>query len=521
VEWLIDPTAWVGLVTLVLLELVLGIDNLVFIAILAEKLPPSKRDKARQLGLALALLMRVVLLFGISWLATLVDPFLFVAGYELSGRDLIFLLGGFFLLYKATNEIHVRLEGTGHEGERNGYRPQFWMVVAQIVVLDAVFSLDAVITAVGMVEHLEVMILAVTLAILLMLWISKPLTAFVSRHPTVVMLCLGFLLMVGFSLVAEGLGYHVPKGYLYAAIGFSVLIEFFNQFAQARLKSRVASSADLRARSADAVLRLLGAKRADEEQNAYEFTVLLQQAGQQNHFSHAEKELLRGVLNLSERPVSAIMTPRSDVEWIDLSQPESDIAHQILETKRSSLLVSDGTVDNVVGILQREDILLRLSGGGGILPLQGLIREPMYVHEGVVVLKLLEMFKRTPAPLAVVMDEHGSVMGVITHHDILEAIGGEFPDHVDTVVHPAINIQSGGIYVVEGSTSIIDVRDRTGFPCESDGNYATLAGFILHELARLPKEGDMLDWNGWTLTILKLDGNRIASVQMKKHEEEE
>ena len=235
-EWLLDPAAWVGLLTLVVLEIVLGIDNLIFIAILADKLPPSQRDRARILGLSLALVMRLGLLSVMSYLVTLTTPLFAVGPFSPSGRDLILMVGGFFLLFKGTMELHERLEG-GHHGGSSGPRvyASFWVIVTQIVVLDAVFSLDSVITAVGMVDHLAIMMIAVVIAIGIMLLASKPLTRFVNAHPTVVVLCLGFLLMIGFSLLAEAFGFKVPKGYLYAAIGFSVAIEALNQVARRNL----------------------------------------------------------------------------------------------------------------------------------------------------------------------------------------------------------------------------------------------------------------------------------------------
>src|SRR5690606_11573133 len=258
-EWLYDPTAWVGLFTLVILEIVLGIDNLIFIAILAEKLPPEQRDRARVIGLSLALLMRLGLLTTMSWLVTLTNPLFSIGVLSFSGRDLILLIGGLFLLFKATTELHERLEG--HEHTSNGPRVHvaFGVVVTQIVVLDAVFSLDAVITAVGMVEHLPVMMIAVVIAMGIMLLASKPLTRFVNAHPTVVVLCLAFLLMIGFSLVAEGFGLKIPKGYLYAAIGFSVMIESFNQIARRNMR-KVAAARPMRERTAEAILTLLRSK---------------------------------------------------------------------------------------------------------------------------------------------------------------------------------------------------------------------------------------------------------------------
>jgi predicted tellurium resistance membrane protein TerC len=230
-DWISDPSAWIGLATLIVLEIVLGIDNLVFIAILADKLPPHQRDSARLIGLALALIIRMALLASIAWVVTLTTPLFSVLDFGFSGRDLILIVGGLFLLFKGTMELHERLEGQAAHGEKKVVHAVFWQVIVQIVVLDAIFSLDSVITAVGMVQHLPVMMIAVVFAVGVMLLLSKPLTAFVSKHPTVVILCLGFLMMIGFSLIIEGFGFHVPKGYLYAAIGFSVIIEALNQLA--------------------------------------------------------------------------------------------------------------------------------------------------------------------------------------------------------------------------------------------------------------------------------------------------
>ena len=196
-EWIADPSIWAGLITLIVIELVLGIDNLVFIAILAEKLPPKQRDRARVTGLLLAMLMRLLLLASISWLVTLTQPLFSFRSFTFSARDLIMLFGGFFLLFKATMELNERLEGKDSNNPTQRKGAKFWGVVTQIVVLDAIFSLDSVITAVGMVDHLLVMMAAVVIAISLMLMASKPLTQFVNSHPTIVILCLSFLLMPG------------------------------------------------------------------------------------------------------------------------------------------------------------------------------------------------------------------------------------------------------------------------------------------------------------------------------------
>ena len=237
-EWLADPSAWLGLATLILLEIVLGIDNLIFIAILSEKLPAKQRKKARMIGLSLALGMRLVFLAGIFWIAQLTEPLVTIAEKALSGRDLIFLGGGAFLLYKATKEIHERIENSAHLGGSGKATAKFWPIVTQIILLDLVFSIDSVITAVGMVEHLEMMVIAVIIAMAVMMFASNPLSEFVNKRPTVIILCLGFLMMIGFALIADGLGFHVPKSYLYAAIGFSIFVEVINQIIADRSKKR-------------------------------------------------------------------------------------------------------------------------------------------------------------------------------------------------------------------------------------------------------------------------------------------
>jgi predicted tellurium resistance membrane protein TerC len=226
-DWITDPQAWIGFATLTLLEIVLGIDNIVFISILADKLPPQQQGRARVLGLALAMLTRILLLFSLTWITRLTTPLFAVLGEEISGRDLVLLLGGLFLLAKSTHEIHGNLEGG--EGEVSArVVPSFAGVLVQIMLLDIVFSLDSVITAVGMVDEIGVMVTAVVVAVAFMMAFSGTISGFVSRHPTIKMLALSFLIMIGVALIAEGLDHHIPKGYIYFAMAFSLAVELLN-----------------------------------------------------------------------------------------------------------------------------------------------------------------------------------------------------------------------------------------------------------------------------------------------------
>ena len=226
-DWLTSPEAWIALVTLTFLEIVLGVDNVIFISILAGKLPQNQQAKARQWGLGLAMFMRIALLASLAWIARLTAPLFSVLGNELSGRDLILLLGGLFLLGKATYEIHDKLEGEeGHASAK--VMPSFSGVIVQILLLDIVFSLDSVITAIGMANDLGVMVAAVVIAVGVMFVAAGVISEFVERHPTVKMLALSFLLLIGVSLVADGFGQHISKGYIYFAMGFSVFVEMIN-----------------------------------------------------------------------------------------------------------------------------------------------------------------------------------------------------------------------------------------------------------------------------------------------------
>ena len=226
-EWLTDPQIWIAFITLTVLELVLGIDNVIFISILSGKLPAEQQPRARFVGLSLALVMRVILLFSLSWVIGLTEPLFSVFGQEVSGRDLVLLVGGLFLIAKSTHEIHGSLEGEEGESSRKVYAG-FTAVIVQIMLLDIVFSLDSVITAVGMVNNLWIMIAAVVISIIAMMLFAGKIGAFVQRHPTIKMLALAFLLLIGVTLIAEGMHQHISKGYIYFAMAFSVFVEFLN-----------------------------------------------------------------------------------------------------------------------------------------------------------------------------------------------------------------------------------------------------------------------------------------------------
>ncbi|WP_434584157.1 CNNM family cation transport protein YoaE [Klebsiella sp. R390] len=516
-ELLMDPSIWVGLLTLVVLEIVLGIDNLVFIAILADKLPPKQRDKARLIGLSLALFMRLGLLSVISWMVTLTKPLFSVADFTFSGRDLIMLVGGLFLLFKATTELHERLENRQHdEGHGKGYA-SFWVVVLQIVVLDAVFSLDAVITAVGMVNHLPVMMAAVVIAMAVMLLASKPLTRFVNQHPTVVVLCLSFLLMIGLSLVAEGFGFHIPKGYLYAAIGFSIIIEFFNQIAR-RNFIRHQSTLPLRARTADAILRLMGGRKqhAVSHDGDSPAPVPVPEGG----FAEEERYMINGVLTLAQRSLRSIMTPRGEISWVDVEQSEEEIRLKLLSSPHSLFPVCHGELDEIIGIVRAKEMLVALEAGEDVAALAS-ASPAIVVPETLDPINLLGVLRRARGSFVIVTNEFGVVQGLVTPLDVLEAIAGEFPDADET---PEI-ITDGDGWLIKGSTDLHALQQAVGLDdlVNEEDDIATVAGLVIAVNGHIPRVGDVVEREPLQFTIVEANNYRVDLVRVIKtrHENHE
>ncbi|MFS2225573.1 TerC family protein [Pantoea sp. B65] len=514
-EFLLDPSIWAGLLTLIVLEIVLGIDNLVFIAILADKLPPRQRDKARLIGLSLALLMRLALLSLISWMVTLTRPLFSVADFSFSGRDLILLFGGVFLLFKATMELHERLENRQLETDGNRAYASFWAVVIQIVVLDAVFSLDAVITAVGMVNNLAIMMTAVVIAMGVMLLASKPLTNFVNAHPTVVVLCLSFLLMIGLSLVAEGFGFHIPKGYLYAAIGFSILIELFNQLAR-RNFIRHQSHRPMRERTAEAILRLMGGRRGSQQtssENSGEVASVMPQEA----FKDEERYMINGVLTLASRSVRSIMTPRGEISWVDAERPLDEVRIQLLDTPHSLFPVCRGELDEIIGVVRAKELLVALDHGIDVATFAAAM-PPIIVPETLDPINLLGVLRRAKGSFVVVTSEFGVVQGLITPLDVLEAIAGEFPDEDET---PDI-IADGDGWLVKGGTDLhslqqlLDTQDLV----KAEDDHASLAGLLIAQKGQLPVPGEVIELLPLRFQIIEATDYRVDLVRVTKERNE-
>ena len=517
ISWLAEPQTWVGLITLLILEVVLGIDNLVFVAILANKVKPALRDRARITGLSLAVLIRFVMLAFMAKIISLTEPLFQIGQQHVSGKDLIMFGGGIFLLYKATTELHERLEGANHfqVADQHKKHAAFGAVVAQILVLDAVFSIDSVITAVAMVEHIVVAMAAVAIAMVLMIMASKPLTEFVDKHPTVVMLCLGFLLMIGFSLIAEAFHFHIPKGYLYAAIGFSILIEVFNQVSQKNAKKNDYISSSWRQRTAENVLGMMGIRES----------LLAGDGGasaDNTHFEENEKSMIRSVLTLAERPIFGVMIPRSDIERLDISQSKDEQKAKLIECPYSRLLVvGKAGVDEPLGYINKKDLLTNVLETGD-WNVQAALKQPLMLPESATALMAIELFRKHSADYALVVDEFGAILGMVTMKDLLETIAGEFPEEFERQDEPAVQANPDASLTVDGTLEYVELAPQLGLPLQAeDAAFHTVAGLIMEQLGDLPEVGDAIEFHGWRFEVTEKAGHKIERVTIRPVPEEE
>jgi len=365
---------------------------------------------------------------------------------------------------------------------------------------------------VGMVDELAVMMIAVIVSIGLMIVASKPLTRFVNAHPTVIMLCLGFLMMIGFALTAEGLGFHIPKGYLYAAIGFSILIEVFNQIARARRKKSAQGVLPVRERTAHAVMRLLGGRSLAVEEVDEEVADLLGEpdAAQGPLFDRRERVMISGVLQLAERPIRTLMTPRAKVDCIDLADDPETIRLKLMHSSYSRLpLIRNGAVDEPLGFVHKKELLKEYLAGNEP-NLEHLARRAINLLDSFSILNALEQMRQESTHIAFVINEFGDFMGVLSMTDILESIAGELPD-ASEIEGPDI-VEEGAGFRANGALNLNQVSRRTGFKAVATDDYQTLAGLVMSLLDRLPVVGDSLEHEGWRLTVAAVEERRVTQV---------
>ncbi|CAL4321930.1 UPF0053 inner membrane protein YoaE [Buchnera aphidicola (Thelaxes suberi)] len=514
----LDPSFWVGLLTLVLLEIILGLDNLLFIAILVAKLPPTQRDKARILGLISALCMRLVLLFTFSHLLKMQTIVIKNYFFSISSRSLILLVGGIFLLFKATMELHERIgaKEKNPASKKKNYA-SFWIVVLQIIILDAIFSLDSIITALGMVNKLFVMIASIIIATSIMLLISKELTKFINLHQTVVVLCLSFLLIVGLSLIAESFGFFIPKEYLYAAVTFSIFIEFINQMSHRNLMKHQ-NRIPLRERTASMVLRFISRQskfRPNLKKKNNQYILLEKPDAALDAFQDEEKYMITAVLTLSGRSIRSMMTPRGDISWVNANHSNTEIKSQLLKSPHSLFPVCQGELDEIIGVVRAKELLVTIEENNDIVEFAKKI-PPIIIPDTIDPINLLNLLRTARGNFVIVTNEFGIVQGLVTPLDILEAIAGEFPDADET---PDIIFEGNNSWLVKGSTDLHSLEQHLKNDLFLNKNkiFTSLAGLLIAQKGRLPVTGEVIHISPFSFHIIAATTYRINLVRIIKN----
>ncbi|QCI19379.1 TerC family protein [Buchnera aphidicola] len=512
----LDSSNWAALLMLIVLEIVLGIDNLIFISILVKKLSPSQRDKARILGLTITLVMRITLLYFMSWIITLDHPLLVFKYFYFSGRDLVLLFGGSFLLFKAIMELHDKLDFAKKKKNKKRIYSNFWITVFQISILDAIFSLDSIITAVGMVNKLLIMVIAIVIATAFMLLASKILVTFINLHPTITILCLSFLIMIGVSLVSESFRFYIPKGYLYGAIVFSVFIECLNQIDKNNL-IKYQSLRPVRIRASEAISNLIIKDKKIEsisnisKKNKHSLTIL-ENNKYKNYFREEEKYMINGVLTLEGRSIKSIMTPRREISWINIEDSVINIQKKLLDTPHNLFPVCDGELDKIIGVVRAKEILVILDNKFDIIKFAS-NRPPVVIPDTLNPINLLGVLRNAKGILVIVTNEFGVVQGLITPLDVLEAIAGEFPDDDET---PDIVESEKGIWIIKGGTDLhtLERSLNIAINTKNRNQNASLAGLLISEKGNVPIPGDIVKIPPIECHILESNQYRIDLVKV-------
>lgn len=507
-EWLLEPSLWAGLATLIAFEVVLGLESLAFVASLTERLPPRQHKRARLIGLSLALLLRLALLALIVWAIRLEQPLFPVGEHWATSRHFLLMLGGIFLVAKSVLDLAVRLETESPSLPPLRTHGGLGVVIAQIVILEAAFSFDTIFVAIGLTDSLAVMVVAMVVAFFVQQLGASPLLQWLQAHPIVITLAQALLLVVGFALMAEGLGLWVPTPLIYAITALAALVAL----AQHRWPMPTAvheSRHRLRARTAESILSLLGKPADDDPQPSSERVPESTDTG----FEVEERNMVSGVLNLVERSVHSIMTPRGDISWIDLHDDPQQIQERLLETPHNFFPVCRGQLDEVVGLGRARDLLADILTTGKIQTES--LREPLIVHESIRMLSLMDTLKRSRGQVVLVTDEFGAIEGLVTPIDVFEAIAGEFPDEDE---QPDILAESDESWRVAGAADLLHLEQELGISGLVNDDYATLGGFLLSHFDQLPEAGQVFESSahGLRFEVLEVKDRRIGDVRITR-----
>jgi len=513
-EWTLQGSAWLGLVTLLLLELNLGVDHLRFIGTINGAPPDPQRQTASRVSLLVAWGLSMLMLIGISQLLAAPKQLMTVGSIALSWHQLLFISAGFWLVLSATSSLHNRLDEGGPRTRHQRSHSKRWQWLLHIGLSHGVFVLNSVVTALGLVDAPGIMAIAITLSSGILLFAPATLRHRIAQTPSILILCLGLLLMIGFSLVVQGFGYAVPKNYLYAAIIFSFGIEGLNQLARRNVYRRE-TRRPLRERTAEGILRMLGRELIPSSTVTKTLTADTPTLPAQA-FEPEERNMVSGVLRLADRHIHSMMTPRADISWINIHDSADQIRTRLSTSPHGFFPVCENTLDNILGIARAKDLIGDILQYGSIR--RASIRQPILVHDSIRPLDLMETLRNARGQVVIVIDEFGAVAGLVTAMDIFEAIAGDFPDEDET---PDIVESGPNQWIVDGGADLYQLEQTlhlTGLQQE-DQDFSTLAGLLLDQFGHLPKVGASLTLQlpagALSARILDIQDRRIVKVLLQ------
>lgn len=511
---LLDPSTWTGLFALVLLEIILGIDNLIFLTVITKKLNPNQRTKARNIGLVLSLLIRIIFLYFISWSTSLTTPLYSNKYITLSMREFILLIGGVFLFIISLIELYDKLYQNSIKIKKCKQYSYFWSIILQITILNTIFSLDSIITAIGIVNNFVIISIAMTISMFFMLILSHSLKKFIKKYKKILMLCLGFLLIIGVNLILESLGLYLSKTYLYTAAGFCILIELFNQISEYHFLL-YQYNRPFRKRILEIFLTNL---KREKKKNI----TLIRKFNQDNpkkyskkeyiDFNEEEKNMICNLLHLSIRSVISIMTPREEISWINIKQPYNIIKKKVLNTPHNIFPVCQGNIDKVIGVVRAKELISKIENKENILKFVSK-HKPIIILENINLIKLLKILKQSKGNLVLIKNKFNMLKGLITPLDFLKAIAGEFPDSDET---PDI-IKKNKSWFVKGHTNLYSLQQslNTNSFIKKTTNIST-SGLIIEKNGAIPSPGQIIKISSFNFKILKVRNHKIDLIKIKK-----
>ncbi|CAL4321859.1 UPF0053 inner membrane protein YoaE [Buchnera aphidicola (Chaitophorus populicola)] len=513
---LLDPSTWTGLLALVLLEIILGIDNLVFLTIITKKLNPNQRTKARNIGLVLSLLIRIIFLYFISWSTSFTTPLYSNQYVTISGREFILFIGGIFLSVFSLMELYDKLYHKSIKRTKHKQYSYFWLIILQIIILDIIFSLDSIITAIGIVNNFIIISTSMIIAMFFMLALLNSLKNFIQKYKKILILCLGFLLIIGINLTLESLGLYFSKKYLYTAVGFCIFVELFNQISKYHFLL-YQYHRPFRKRMLEHFLKILKREETKDIKVIKRFNkdnTRIYSKKEYTNFNKEEKYMISSLLNLSIRSVKSIMTPRTEISWININHSYNIIKKKLLNAPHNLFPVCKGEIDKVIGVVRAKELIIKIENKESILKFVSK-NKPIIISDEVNLIKLLKILKKSKGNIILVKDKFNILQGLVTPLDFLKAIAGDFPDSDET---PDI-IKKNNSWLVKGHTNLYSLQQslNTKDLIKRNNTQVSISGLIIEKNGNIPVKGQVIKISSFTFKILKLTNYKIDLIKIKKN----